>query len=107
MEECPFCGAAPGLSAQEVHDKLLIINGWEHYSCGAHVNSKTNESFRPSHCLKSQLSQQAELIGRALEVVRFAANGRIMIDGKLIPTPIALEAAALIPALEKALEKVK
>lgn len=53
------------------------------------------------------LNQQTDLLRRALEVVKFAANGCIMIDGKLSPTPIAKEAQALIPAMEKALEKVK
>jgi hypothetical protein len=98
MKTCPFCGAEQIGHAYNG----TIFN----YGCKTWAPSKDPED-RTRECYERQLSQQAELIGRALEVVRSVVKAResVCMMGPLAFVLTYREAQALLPALEKALEK--
>ena len=91
---CPFCGA----------DKYKLKSSYKEYLCG--TMEAQGEVARGDACYTRQLSQQAELLQRAGEVVLWVKQ-RWLASTYEEGNSYAVKAQALLPEIEKALEKVR
>ena len=110
MRKCPFCGMG------------CYRDRRGQYMCGSTERSPGHWS-RSNQCHETQLARQAELLGRALEVVKGTHSLIRLINlwiakhstdktwkqyqDEINPTTQEKELMALIPNMEKALEEVK